>query len=202
MVSVSSSGNSGIINPVFPQGEPEDPFMSDTITLRKYPRQAITPLGTNRRKKYLVLFFALIIAAVAGSAYQAYSSGILADENPRIPGQVLDRINLERQVNNLDPVRLSDSLTYDATRISREVRTSPLLYQFGDNPSSTRSTNIFVLPKISWAVPGYDFLQQVFIVPGSDDRAFLENIHDPAHHSVGIGVSGDSYNYYLVTTWE
>jgi hypothetical protein len=176
--------------------------MSDTITIQKYRRQAVTPLGTNRRKKYLVLFFALIIAAVAGMAYHAYSSGILADENPRIPVQVLDRINLERQANNLDPVRPSDSLTYDATRISREVRTSPLIYRSGDNPASPGRTNIFVLPKISWAVPGYDSLQQVFIIPESGESAFLENIRDPSHHSVGIGVSGDSYNYYLVTTWE
>ena len=176
--------------------------MSDTITIRKYHRQAITPLGTNRRKKYLVFFFALIIAAVAGIAYHAYSSGIIADENPRIPGQVLDRINLERQANNLDPVQLSDSLTYDATRISREVRTSPLVYPSGNNPVSSGKTNIFVLPKISRAVPGYDFLQQVFVVAEGNDREFLENIRDPAHRSVGIGVSGDSYNYYLVTTWE
>jgi hypothetical protein len=176
--------------------------MSDTITIRKYHRQAVTPLGTNRRKKYLVLFLAIIIAAVAGIAYHAWSSGILADENPRIPGQVLDRINLERQVNNLDPVQLSDSLTYDATRISREVRTSPLVYQSGNNPVSTGRTNIFVLPKISWAVPGYDSLQQVFVVLEGDDRAFIENIHDPSRRSIGIGVSGDSQNYYLVTTWE
>jgi hypothetical protein len=176
--------------------------MSDTITIQKYRRQAVIPLGTNRRKKYLVLFFAIIIAAVAGIAYHAYSSGILADENPRIPGQVLDRINLERQANKLDPVQLSDSLTYDATRISREVRTSPLLYQSGDNPSRSRSTNIFVLPKISWAVPGYDTLQRVFTAPEGDDRGFLENVRDPSHNSVGIGVSGDSRNYYLVTTWE
>jgi hypothetical protein len=176
--------------------------MSDTITIRKYHRQAITPLGTNRRKKYLVLFFAIIIAAVAGIAYHAYSSGILADENPRIPGQVLDRINVERQANKLNPIQLSDSLTYDATRISREVRTSPLVYPSGNNRASAGRTNIFVLPKISWAVPGYDYLQQVFVVPDGDDSAFLENIRDPSHRSIGIGVSGDSYNYYLVTTWE
>jgi hypothetical protein len=176
--------------------------MSDTITIRKYHRQVVTPLGTNRRKKYLVLFFAIIIAAVAGIAYHAYSSGILADENPRIPGQVLDRINLERQANNLNPLQLTDSLTYDAKRISQEVRTSPLVYQTGNNPSSTQRTNIFVLPKISWAVPGYDSLQQVFVIPEGGDSVFLENIHDPSHRSIGIGVSGDSYNYYLVTTWE
>lgn len=176
--------------------------MSDTMMIRKYPRQAITPVGTNRRKKYLVVFFAIILAAAAGITYHAYSSGILADENPRIAGQVLDRINLEREVNRLDPVELSDRLTYDATRISREVRTSPLVYQSGNNPVRSGRADIRVLPKISWAVPGYDSLQQVFIVPEGDDSAFLENIRDPAHRSVGIAVSGDSYNYYLVTTWE
>lgn len=64
--------------------------MSDTMMIRKYPRQAVTPVGTNRRKKYLVVFLAIILAAGAGIAYHAYSSGILADENPRIAGQVLD----------------------------------------------------------------------------------------------------------------
>jgi hypothetical protein len=175
--------------------------MYDTYTIQKYPRQTVTPLGTNRRKKYLVLFLAFIIAAAAGIAYLVVSSGILSAENPRIPGEVLERINLERQAGSLDPVEPSDSLATEAARISREVRVSPLAYQSGNNPAVSGRTNIVVIPRIAFAIPGYDPYQQVFSPAGSSGNAFRDNALDPSSGFVGIAVSGDSNNYYLVTKW-
>ena len=68
--------------------------MSDTYAIRRYHRQTATVLGVNRKKKYLKIFLVLILAGLAGTTYLVYSSGILADDNPRIPQQLITRINL------------------------------------------------------------------------------------------------------------
>ena len=175
--------------------------MSSGYAIRNYHRQAVTPPGMNPRKKYLVLFLMILITVTAGLVYYAYSSGVMADDNPHIPRQMITRINLERQAGNLPPVQLSESLTADAIKTSRDVRISPMGYQSG--PASKREgTNIIIIPKVSWAVSGFDSQQQLFTALESDNSPFRGNIVNPAYDSVGIGVSGDSYNYYIVTNWD
>jgi uncharacterized protein YkwD len=176
--------------------------MSDSYAIRHYHRQAATPPGTNPKKKYLVLFLAILLALTAGLVYYAYTSGLLADDNPNIPRQMMSRINLERQAGNLPPVELSGSLTADAIKTSREVRISPMGYQSGSASGPADGTNIVVIPKVSWAVSGFDSQHQIFSTLENDDSRFRENIFNPAYDSVGIGVSSDSYNYYIVTTWK
>ena len=175
--------------------------MSSGYAIRNYHRQTVTPPGMNPRKKYLVLFLMILITVTAGLVYYAYSSGVMADDNPHIPRQMITRINLERQAGNLPPVQLSESLTADAIKTSRDVRISPMGYQSG--PTSKReATNIIIIPKVSWAVSGFDSQQQLFTALESDNSPFRGNIVNPAYDSVGIGVSGDSYNYYIVTNWD
>lgn len=175
--------------------------MSDTLTFRKYRRQPVTPVGTSPSRKFAFLFFALMIGAAAGTAYLVWNAGIVAEDNPRIAGQVLERINLERQAVRLGPVQPGDRMSNEATRISREVRTSPLAFMSGQNPSVKGRTNIIVVPRLACAIPGYDALQEVFTGTGSDETSFRHNALDPSVDSVGIGVIGDSNNYYIVTTW-
>jgi uncharacterized protein YkwD len=175
--------------------------MSDSYVLHRHHRKIITPPGTNRRKKYLVLFLVIILAAAVGAVWYAYTSGFLAEDNPQIPGQMLARINAERQENNLPPVQPGQSLTNDAITISREVRASPRAYLSGTGLKTAEGANIFVVPKISWAVSGFDSQQQMVASLENDDSSFRTNILDRAHGSVGVGVAGDSYNYYIVTVW-
>jgi uncharacterized protein YkwD len=160
------------------------------------------PPGTNRRKKYLVVFPVIIPAATAGVAYYAYSSGLSAEDNPHIPQQMVTRINIERQADNLPPVQLSPGLTNEAIKVSREVRISPLGYQPGIAAKGAEGADIFVVPKISWAISDYDSQQQLVGTLESDNHRFRENILDSAHKTVGVGVTGDSYNYYIVTIWD
>lgn len=174
--------------------------MSDTLTIRKYQPRVVTPLGTNRRKKYLILFLALIAVAAAGMAYQVVSSGILAPENPGIPVRLLDRINLERQVLGLEPVTSRGNLAAEAVRISREARIAPLAYQPGKNPAIGGRTDIVTIPRLAFAIPGYDPFREAFSDPETAGT-FRDHALDPAAGSVGIGVSGDTNNYYIVTKW-
>jgi hypothetical protein len=176
-------------------------YMSENYGIHHHHQKTLNPLGTNRRKKYLVLFLLILLAASAGVAYYAYTSGLLAEDNPHIPQQMVARINIERQAHNLPPVQLSQGLTNDAIKVSREVRISPRGYQSGIASKGAERADIFVVPKISWAISDYDSQQQMFTTLENDDPLFRENILDSAYTSVGVGVTGDSYNYYIVTIW-
>jgi len=176
--------------------------MSDSFTINRYQHPAVTPLGTKPKKKYLVLFLVLILGAGIGIGYYAVSSGFLAEDNPHISEQIIARINYERVADNLPPVHLSQSLTDDAIKTSRDVRISPVVYRSRTSSTGVEGENIFVIPKISWAISGYDSQQQLFRTLEMDNPAFSENIKNPDYGSVGIGASGDSFNYYVVTSWE
>jgi hypothetical protein len=78
--------------------------MSTAYSIRNYPREHVHPLGTKRKKKYLKLFLLVVLIAVTGTAYLAYTSGIFTDASPEIPPQMMTRINLERQSNDLQPL--------------------------------------------------------------------------------------------------
>lgn len=175
--------------------------MSDTFAIRRYHRQTTPVLGVNRKKKYLKLLLLLIIAGVAGTAYLVYSSGMLADDNPRIPQQLVSRINLERQANNLAPVQTDDGLSALALSTSREVKISSLTYSKGTGAGSGDTTNVFVIPKISWAISGYDAQLQMFDALGNNDNTFRENVLNGRFSHVGIGVTSDGYNYYIAMKW-
>lgn len=176
--------------------------MSDTYAIRRYHRQTEPVLGVNRKKKYLRLLLFLILAGVAGTAYLVYSSGFLADDNPRIPQEMITRINLERQANDLAPVRMDDSLANLALATSREVKVSSLAWSKGTEAGNGDTTNVFVIPKISWAISGYDAQQQMFDALENHDNTFRSNVLDGGFSTTGIGVTSDGYNYYIAVKWQ
>jgi len=171
--------------------------MSDTYTIGKYPRQNFQPLGTNRKKKYLKIFLLAVLVGVAGLAYVAWTSGIFADANPEIPRQLLERVNLERQTNNLGSFQNSEALAGAALAKSQDVRISPLAYSSGT--AGTDGTQIFVVSKISWAMSRFDPSQGLLDTFENTDNSFRDNVLNPSYHSMGIGVTSDAYNYYIVT---
>jgi uncharacterized protein YkwD len=175
--------------------------MSDNYAIRRYHRQTVPVLGVNRKKKYLKILLILILAGVAGTAYLVYSSGILADDNPHIPQQMITRINLERQANNLVPVQQDERLANLALGTSREVTISSLTYSKGTGASSGDTTNVFVIPKISWAISGYDAQQQMFDALENSDGTFRSNVLNGEYSRAGIGVTSDGYNYYIAVKW-
>jgi uncharacterized protein YkwD len=176
--------------------------MSDNYAIRRYHRQTMPVPGMNRKKKYLRIFLLMMIAGAAMAAYFVYSSGILADENPRIPQQFIDRINLERQENNLLPVHLDDHLNNQAGAKSQEAKYSPLTSVLQSDAHAGASTNLFVIPKISWAISGVDSQQQMFDTLENNDNTFRTHILNSNFRLVGIGVSSDGYNYYIATNWQ
>jgi hypothetical protein len=175
--------------------------MSDNYAEKRYRRQVMTPVGTTgRKKKFLLLAAILIIAGLAGIGYLGYSSGIFTDD-PEIVSQLLTRINLERAAANLQPVQLDSSLSNLATVKSNEVKLSQLNYAGGANPALGDGVNVIVIPKISWALSGKDFVQQVTGTEENGNSAILKSIHNPKNSAVGIGVTSDNYNYFIVTKW-
>jgi uncharacterized protein YkwD len=159
-------------------------------------------LGINRNKKYLKIFLVLLLAGAAVASYLVYSSGILADDNSRIPQQFVDRINLERQANNLPPVHLDAGLNNEATKKSQQIKISPMTSSLQSTEPGGAGNNVFVIPKISWAISGYDSQQQMFDTLENNDNTFRSNILNSNFKAIGVGVSGDGYNYYIATNWQ
>jgi uncharacterized protein YkwD len=176
--------------------------MSDNYAIRRYHRQTVTVIGTSRKKKYLKIFFVLLLAGVIGAAYLVYSSGILADENPRIPQHMITRINLERQANNLAPVQMDDHLANLALAKSQEVKISSLTYSTAPDATAGDNANVFVIPKIFWALSGYDEQLQMFDALENNDNSFHTNVLNGNYRNVGIGVTSDGYNYYIAMKWQ
>jgi hypothetical protein len=176
--------------------------MSDTYAIKRYHRQTVTVIGSTRKKKYLAIIALLLVAGVLGMAYLVYSSGILAEDNPRIVPQLAGRINLERQANNLPPVHIDSTLSNFAHTKSQEVKISQLSYAQGSNPNLDGATNVIIIPKITWALSGNDFQQQMIDNEENKDSAFRKNVLNPKYSSIGIGVTSDNYNYYIVTKWK
>jgi uncharacterized protein YkwD len=174
--------------------------MSDTYTVRKYQRDTFHPLGLNRKKKYLKVFLLALLIAVSGTAYLAYTSGIFADANPEIPRQMITRINLERSASDLPPFELSASLTSASLKKSQDVRISPMAYPSGS--SNTDGTSVFIVPKLSWAISRFDSWQSIVDSFENTDPGFRTNVLNPQYHAIGIGVTSDSYNYYIVTACQ
>ena len=176
--------------------------MADNCTIRRYHRQTMPVLGANRKKKYMKLLLVLLIAGVAGMAYLVSSSGILADGSSRIPEQMISRINLERQADNLAPVQLDDALAGRALATSREMKMSSLANAPVGDSLADDTTNMFVIPKISWAISGYDTQQQLFDALGNEDPSFGASVLNSGYTDAGIGVTSDNYNYYIVVKWQ
>jgi hypothetical protein len=62
--------------------------------------------------------------------------------------------------------------------------------------------NIFIIPKLSWVLSNYNSRQQIFDDLENGENTFRANLLNTDTHSVGIGISGDWDNYYIVTRWQ
>lgn len=176
--------------------------MSDTYAIKRYHRQMVPVLGSGRKKKYLTAIVLLLVAGMLGMGYLIYSSGILAEDNPNIVPQLTGRINLERQANNLAPVQVDTELSRQAHARSQEVKITQMNYAQGANPGLDAMTNVLIIPKITWALSSKDLQLQMVDSLENKDSAFQKNVLDPKHRTIGIGVTSDSYNYYIVTRWK
>jgi hypothetical protein len=176
--------------------------MSDEYAIRRYHRQTTVVGTTGRKKKYLILFLLFLVVGSAGVAYAAWSSGVFAESNPKIAPLLATRINQERHAANIAPVQLDPSLSSLAYTKSQEVKISSLNYAQGVNPNPDPSTSVLIVPKISWALSNNDFQQVVTDSTDPANAAFRLKLLNPEFRAVGIGVTSDSYNYYIVTKWK
>lgn len=176
--------------------------MSDSYVVRNHYRHSAAAVGTRKKKKVLVVFLLLIAAGVVGLAYLVHSSGIFEDSNPEIVPRLAARINLERQAAGLSPVQSDGSLANAALKKSQEVKIASLNYAQGANTNPDAMTNVIIVPKITWAFSNSDFQQQFLRSSDNPNPGFLRNVYDPDMKIIGIGVSSDSYNYYIVTKWD
>ena len=98
--------------------------MSDHSSAIHHSQKKVPVPGTNRKNTCLKGLFIVLLAVLAGIAFFAVNSGILAEENPAIPQHLITRINSERAAHNIPPVRIDNDLTHTALRTSQEIRFS------------------------------------------------------------------------------
>jgi uncharacterized protein YkwD len=176
--------------------------MSDITPVSHGQRKKIHVLGTSRKKKYFTVLVIVLLAALAGVGYCAVTSGILAEENPAIPLHIITRINNERIAHNLPPVQVDDNLVEQAKRTSREILISRIAYNSQSSLRSDRGTDSVIYPKISWAVSTVHLEPPLFDSWIGSDKNFQSDILNKEYKKIGIGMSGDSYNYFIVTKWQ
>jgi hypothetical protein len=73
---------------------------------------------------------------------------------------------------------------------------------YSSGSSNTDGTSVFIVPKLSWAVSRLDSRQSIADSFENTDANFLMNVLNPQYHAIGIGVTSDSYNYYIVTMFQ
>jgi hypothetical protein len=177
-------------------------LMSDHTPASHHHQKKTYVLGVSRKKKYLKVLIIILCAVFAALAWFTLSSGILADENPEIPRHLVAWINTERAASSLPAVTISDTLAHEALLASQEIRVSRTSYTTWQKTPADQDTDVFIYPKLSWAMSGVRLEPMLFdawrtSVPGS-----VSPILDKDTRDVGIGVSSDGYNYYIVTKWQ
>jgi uncharacterized protein YkwD len=176
--------------------------MSDHSSAIHHSQKKAPVPGTNRKNTYLKGLFIVLLAVLAGIAFFAVNSGILAEENPAIPQHLITRINNERVAHNLSPVRIDNDLARRAERTSQEIRFSPIADNSPSGMQSDRGTNDIIYPKISWAVSSISLESPLFDTWIAEDKSFQSDILNKEYTNIGIGISNDGYNYHIVTKWK
>lgn len=154
------------------------------------------------RKKYLKILLVVLFAAVAAVGYFAITSGVLAEENPALQEHLITRINNERLAHNLPPVLIDNSLANQAERSSQEFRVSQLAYTSWTGLNAGQGADAFIYPKISWAVSSIGLESPLFDSWVTGNADFADDIMNRDYTRIGIGISSDGYNYYIVTQWQ
>jgi hypothetical protein len=176
--------------------------MSDHSAATHYRRKKVHVLGVSRKGKYLRVLLVVLIGALAGLAFFAINSGILAEENPALPPHLISRINSERLAHNLPPVQVDANLANQAERRSQEIRISQMAYNSPSGSKSGENTDVFMYPKISWAVSTLNLEPPLFDAWIAEDAGFQADVLNKGYTNTGIGISSDGYNYYIVTKWQ
>jgi hypothetical protein len=176
--------------------------MSDHSAGSHNNRKKIHVFGTSRKKKYLKVLFIFLLAALAGLAYFALSSGILAEDNPALPQHLITRINSERLSHNLPPVISDGSLANLAVQKSRDIRVSQMVYNPQSGIKPGESTDVFIYPKIALAISSISLEPPLFDAWIAEDPNFQKDSLNNEYKNIGIGISSDGYNYYIVTKWQ
>jgi len=176
--------------------------MSDHTPVSRHHRKKNHVLGIRRNKKYLRILLIVLLAALAAIVYFTITSGILADENPEISRHLITRINNERLAHNLPPVQENSTLTNQALLTSQNVRHSPTGHTSGSTAQTEQGTNVFTYPKLSWVLSAINLEPRFFDAWQKSDAGFTSDILNKEIGNVGIGISSEGYNYFIVTKWQ
>ena len=175
--------------------------MSDNYSSTHYRKQETQSFGTGRKMKYFKITVVVVLIGLIAIGYLLANSGIFTDNSGAITGQIMTKINAERNAANLPPLIWDTNLANRALTQSSQMRVSPLA-QASHTTDGSLSEDAFVYSRVSLALSTFSLEQPLFDSWDSTRDAFHKDALNPDFKNVGLGIDSDGYNYYVVAVWK
>ena len=145
----------------------------------------------------------LLLMCVCAIGYCVYANDILDLEFPKVhtntcsfvQDKMFSMINEDRHLFNVPSAQLDYQISSDAISISENM---PFLYIL----KPWDRFDYFVIKKSEWSKRYYSSPQTIFDTWTNTDINFRNNVRNRDYNRVGVGVSEDSKNYYIVIKWK
>ena len=152
-------------------------------------------------KVLLIVICIITIMILFMCGVYAYNSSSYSD-NPSVSDKIFFLINNDRHLFGVPSAQWDDSLSHEASTKSIElIATSKGGYiNTPSLPWDRKDT--FIIPKSKWSENYYFSPQTIFDRWTNTDRNFRLDSLNRDYNQVGVGVSSDMNNYYVVILWQ
>ncbi len=145
----------------------------------------------------------ILIGLCCIAGYIVYANDSIPFEFPKertpacdnVQDQMFTLINNDRHLFNVPPAQLDGELTLDSIEISKNMPISYISKPWD-------RFDYFVVKKSDWSRRYYFSPQYEFDRWTNTDLNFRNDVLNRDYNRVGVGVSEDSTNYYIVIRWK
>jgi len=153
------------------------------------------------KRNHIIIITALVI--LIGIVGFAYATNPTTFEVPKqttpdcmiASDQIFNLINNDRHLFNIPSAQFDSTLTHDAIEISRNI-------PYNQISKPWDKFDHFVISKKAWTQRYYSSPQYNFDIWTNTDMNFRNDVRNRDYNRVGVGVSSDSVNYYIVILWK
>lgn len=147
----------------------------------------------------------LIICAVAGLCIAVNALGanpmFILNPDAGVEHKVFSMINDDRHLHSVPSAQLNSDLTNAARQYSNEMANSIYARSKAIDNKPYDQVDAFIVPISQWTERYYFSPQTVFDKWTNTDMTFRSDSLNRDYNLVGVGVSNDSVNYYVVIMW-
>lgn len=147
----------------------------------------------------LILLSIILLLAIIGWAVATVIVPVFSEDNPKVSQKIFALMNNDRQLYNVPNAQWDYNLANQALQRSVDLfisSNSP--YQ--SNPYDREDA--FVISKFDWTRSYYFSPEYVLDSWRNGDNNFRQDLLNRDYSLVGVGVSSDWNNYYVVIKWQ